>query len=179
MTSNSTLFITFQPHTSPSNVTLADVSASFVIGSGTIIPTPSLFLSSVLSLPQLSFNLISMSKLIRTLNCCISFFPDYCLFHDLTMKKIIGKGHESRGLYILDTQIPRSIACSRVVTAFEAHCWFDHPSLFVLKKLCPMFQKLSSLDCESCKFSKHHRLSLRRRVNKQASDSFELIHLDV
>ena len=62
-------------------------------------------------------------------------------------KKIIGKEHESGGLYILDTQIPKSIACAGVVTSFEAHCMLGHPSLQMLKKLCPQFSAMSSFDC--------------------------------
>ena len=38
------------------------------------------------------------------------------------MKQIIGRGHESWGLYILDYAIPRPIACSGVTTPFETHC---------------------------------------------------------
>ena len=53
------------------------------------------------------------------------------------MKQIIGRGNESRGLYILDPTIPRSIACSGVTTPFETHCRFGHPALPLLKKLCP------------------------------------------
>ena len=71
---------------------------------------------SVLSLPQLSFNLIFVSKLTRRLNCNISLFPDYCLIQDLTTKQIIGRGRESGSLYILNLDIPKSVACSGVVT---------------------------------------------------------------
>ena len=119
MTSNSSLFSTFQSQPSPSTVTLADGSHSCVLGSGTIVPTPSIPLTSVLSLPNFSFNLMSVSKLTRALKCCISFFPDFCLFQDLMTKQIIGRGRESRGLYILDPTVPRPIACSRVTTPFE------------------------------------------------------------
>ena len=65
-------------------------------------------------------------------------------------KQIIGRGNESGGLYILDIAIPRPIACSGVTTPFETHCRLGHPSLTLLKKLCPQFSSLSSLDCESC-----------------------------
>lgn len=61
-------------------------------------------------------------------------------------KKIIGKGYESGGLYILDKQVPKSIACSGVATSFEIHCQLGHPSLPLLKKICPQFHNLSSLD---------------------------------
>ena len=103
MTSNSSLFTKFQPHPSTSTVTLGDGSTYCVLWSGTIHHTSLITLTSVMSLPQFSFNLIYMSKLTRTLNCSISFFPDYCLIHDLLMKQIIGRGRESRSLYILET----------------------------------------------------------------------------
>lgn len=35
------------------------------------------------------------------------------------------------------------------------------------------------LNCESCQFAKHHRVSLSPRVNKRASAPFELVHSDV
>ena len=165
MTSNSSPFYTFQSQSSPSTITLADGSQSCVLGSGIVFPTP-IPLSSILSLPNFSFNLVSVSKLTQALKCCVSFFPDYCLFQDLMTKQIIGRGLESRGLYILDPAVPRPIACFGVTTPFETHCRLGHPSLPLLKKLCPQFLSFSSLDCESYQFAKHHRLSSRPRVNK-------------
>ena len=120
-----------------------------------------------------------MSKLTCTLNCCISFFSDYCLIKDLSTKRIIGKGHESRGLYILETYVPKSVAFPRVVTPFELHCRSSHPSLSLLKKLYPQFSSLSSLNCESCQYVKLHRVHLSPRVNKRVSAPFELVHLDI
>ena len=179
MTGNSSLFSTFQSQPSPSTVTLADGSHSCVLGLGTIVPTPSIPLTSVLSLPNFSFNLMSVSKLTRALKCYISFFPDFCLFQDLMKKQIIGRGHESGGLYILDPTVSRPIACSGVTTPFETHCRLGHLSLPLLNKLCPQFSSLLSLDCESCQFAKHHRLSYSPRVNKRASAPFKLVHSDV
>ncbi|KAK2992477.1 hypothetical protein RJ640_011616 [Escallonia rubra] len=80
--------------------------------------------TSEIILPSLAFNLMS----------------------DLMTKQTIGKGHVSDGLYILDTWVPRSVACSGVVSPFEAHCRLGHPSLPVLKKLCPQFHDISSVD---------------------------------
>ena len=60
MTSNSSLFFAFQSQPSPSTVTLADGSHPCVLGSGTIVPTPSIPLTPVLSLPKFSFNLIHL-----------------------------------------------------------------------------------------------------------------------
>ncbi|KAK2966238.1 hypothetical protein RJ640_008221 [Escallonia rubra] len=98
---------------------------------------------------------------------------------DLITKKTIGKGHVYDGLYILDAWVPHSVACSGVVSPFEAHYRLGHPSLPMLKKLCPQFHDVSSVDCESCHFAKHHRSSLSPRVNKRAEFAFELVHSDV
>ena len=179
MIGNSSLFSTFQSHPSTSSVTLADGSQSCVLGSSTNFPTPSLLLSFVLNLPNFSFNLISMSKLTRTLKCYISFFLGFCLFQDLMTKQIIGRGCESGGLYILDYPVSRPVACSGVTKPFETHCRLGHPSLPLLKKLCPQFSSLSSLKCESCQFVKHHRLHSSPIVNKRASTPFELVHSNV
>ena len=74
-----------------------------------------------MSLSQFSFDLISVSKLTRTLDCSISFFPDYCLIQDLSTKWIIGRGRESGGLYILEIEESKSFVCPGVVTPFELH----------------------------------------------------------
>ena len=103
MIGNSSLFTMFQSHPSISIVTLVDRSRSCVIGLGTVHPTPLITLTSVMSLPQFSFNLIYVSKLTRTLNFNISLFLDHCLNQYLLMKWIISRGRKSRGLYILET----------------------------------------------------------------------------
>ena len=67
MTSNSSLFSTFKSQPSTSIVTLADGSQFCVLRSGTIFPTPSNPLSSILSLHEFSFNLVFVSKVTRAL----------------------------------------------------------------------------------------------------------------
>ena len=94
-------------------------------------------------------------------------------------KRIIGKGRDSRGLYILETEVPKFIACSRVVIPFELYCRLGHYSLPQLKKLYLQFSSLSSLNCESCQYAKLYRVHLSPRVNKRASAPFELVHYDV
>ena len=66
------------------------------------------------------------------------------------MKQIIGRGRESGGLYILEIEVPKSVACSGVVASFDLHCHLGHPSLPLLKKLYPQFSSLSSLNYELC-----------------------------
>ena len=94
------------------------------------------------------------------------------------MKWIIGRGRESGGLYILDTLVPKFVACFGVFTPFELYRRLGHPSLLMLKKLYPQFSSLPSLNCESCQYVKLH-VHLSPRVNKRASAPFELVHYDV
>ena len=131
MIGNSSLFTTFQLHPSTSTITLADGSKSCVLRSGTINATPLIPLTSILSLPHFSFDLISMSKLTRTLNCCISFFPGYCQFQDLLAKQVISRGQESWGLYIIDPKLQKPIACSSIANPHEIHCRLGHLSFSV------------------------------------------------
>ena len=98
MTSNSSLISTFQSQPSTSTITLPDRSQSCILGSGIVFATPSILLSSVLSLPKFSFDLLSVSKLTRARKCYILFFPDFCLSQDFITKQIIGRGRESGGL---------------------------------------------------------------------------------
>ncbi|RVW51932.1 Retrovirus-related Pol polyprotein from transposon RE1 [Vitis vinifera] len=70
---------------------------------------------------------------------------------DLMTKQTFGKGHVSDGLYILDEWVPRPVACVSTAFPVEAHCRLGHPSLPVLKKLCPQFDNLPSLDYEGSK----------------------------
>ena len=135
MTGNSSLFSTFQSQPSTSTVTLLDGSHFCALGSCTVFPPP-FPLSSVLSLLDFSFNLVSVSKLTRALKCCVSFFPHFCLLQDLMMKQIIGRGNEYGDIYILDLEVLRPVVCSGVTT-FETYCRLGHPSLPLLKKLCP------------------------------------------
>ena len=55
-------------------VTLANGSQTIAKGIGSACPLPSLPLTFVLYVPDSPFNLISISKLTRDLNCLITFF---------------------------------------------------------------------------------------------------------
>ena len=65
-------------------------------------------------------------------------------------KRVIGRGQEARGLYILDPQLSKPIACYRIASPHEVHCRLGHQALSLLKKLFPQFSSPSSLNCESC-----------------------------
>lgn len=100
----------------------------------------------------LHFNLLSVSQITKALNCCVLFFSDLCLFQDLMTGKIIGRGRESGGLYVLETTIPKMpnpkvpklVACSSTMTPLQLHYRLGHPSLPILKKIVSSFPKVIS-----------------------------------
>jgi hypothetical protein len=68
---------------------------------GTVRISQELTLHDVLCVPSFSFNLISVSKLIQTLHCCLIFLGSYCFMQNLSPWKTIGVGEERSGLYHL------------------------------------------------------------------------------
>ena len=102
MTSTSGLLSDLEHSSSLPNVTLADSSATIISSLGTVNLSPNLSLSSILYIPDFLFNLLSISKLTKHLNCAAIFLSTHCIFQDLKTGKIIGGGHEVDGLYYLD-----------------------------------------------------------------------------
>ena len=68
---------------------------------GSVQVTASLFLTDVLCVPSFDFNMISVSKLTSTADCCIFFLSKHCFIQDLQQWKMIGMGREQNGLYLL------------------------------------------------------------------------------
>ena len=118
------------------HVTVANGSTTNVRGIGTIVLSPNIALSSCLYVPSVSFNLISVSKLIKDLNCTITFSSSSVLIQDMKTQTTIGGGHERRGLYYQDVPVS-STSCSALVDPLHVHCRLGHPSLDKLKSMFP------------------------------------------
>nr|GEV05155.1 hypothetical protein [Tanacetum cinerariifolium] len=54
--------------------------------------------NGVLYVPNFKCNLLSVSRLSRDLQCCISFFSDFCVMQGLQRKNLFGAGRCKRGL---------------------------------------------------------------------------------
>ncbi|RVX07364.1 hypothetical protein CK203_022637 [Vitis vinifera] len=93
-------------------VTLANGSQTVAKGIGLAHPLPSLPLTSVLYTPECSFNLISISKITRTLNCSITFSDKFVTLQDWSTGKTIGIGRESQGLYHLTSPSTLAVCIS-------------------------------------------------------------------
>ena len=124
---NSSLFSHFNHSKSFSSVTLADGTKSIVKAVGHANPLPNLSLDSVIYLPNCPFNLVSVSKLTRALNCSITFTNDAFVIQDQSSGKTIGTGCESQGLYHLS--LPSSAACTAIKSPTLLHNCLGHPSL--------------------------------------------------
>jgi len=61
----------------------------------------SLFIDNVLYVPGSPFNLLSINRLTRSLDCVISFTKDSVTLQDRISGRMIGTGCESHGLYQL------------------------------------------------------------------------------
>lgn len=100
MTGSRDLFSSFIPSSGHQRIKIADGSLSPVAEKGTVILSNLLRLDSVLFVPKLSCNLLSVRKLTRDHNCIAKFFPSYCDFQDLSLGRTIGKAREYEGLLL-------------------------------------------------------------------------------
>ena len=98
MTSTLGLLSNLEQSSILSNVTLANGLTTIVFGLGIANLGPNLSLFSVLYIPNFPFNLLSISKLTKILNCATIFLSTHCIFLDLKTGKIIGGGHKAGGL---------------------------------------------------------------------------------
>ena len=83
-------------------VTLLDGTSKPVLQIGQVNLTPNLNFQNVLYVPDFRFNLLSGSQLVTHNNLCVIFFPDTCIFQDLSTKKIVVVAPKQGGLYKLD-----------------------------------------------------------------------------
>lgn len=58
-------------------------------------------LQSVLHVPNIKCNLISVNKLMKGFYCVVTFFSSHCEFQDLTSGRMICSAEERHGLYYL------------------------------------------------------------------------------
>ena len=129
-------------------ITSANGSISPVTGEGSLSLTSSLNLDHVLVVPSLDYDLLSVSQIIDSLNCSVSFLPLYCLFQDLLTRAVIGCGTRRGKLYYLDLKEECSNRLSqvhhvsrdestRMIKIWLWHRRLGHPLFGYLKLLFP------------------------------------------
>ena len=150
-------------HPSPQSVvSTANGSTSPITGEGSIVLSNTLKLVTVLVVPSLECNLLSVSPITLYLNYIVTFWPSFCIFQDILNRK--------RGkLYCLelteDGEHKFGHAChtSGVENAKEKiwlwHRRLGHVSFGYLKKLQPsLFSdiEVSYFQCNTCELAKRH-----------------------
>ncbi|RVW84921.1 hypothetical protein CK203_039528 [Vitis vinifera] len=84
-------------------VSTANGNTTPVIGEGSLTLTDTLNLDSVLVVPSLDYNLLSVSQ-ITALSCIVIFWPEFCVIKDIQTRQTIGCGIKRGKLYYLDLQ---------------------------------------------------------------------------
>ena len=80
-------------------VKIVDGSLSTIAGTGSIQLSPFLILHNALHVPNLSCNILSISKITLDHKCYANFYPSYCEFQELRLGKTIGNARECANLY--------------------------------------------------------------------------------
>jgi hypothetical protein len=93
MVGSSTSLSYYHSVDTPRSVTLANGSLSQVAGSGTTHLSPDIELLFVLHVPSFPFNLLSISKITKALNCSVSFYPSLCSWGMKLVDYIIWTSH--------------------------------------------------------------------------------------
>ncbi|KAL6312746.1 hypothetical protein AAG906_020564 [Vitis piasezkii] len=71
---------------------------------GSLTLTDTLNLDSVLVVPSLDYNLLSVSQITTVLSCIVIFWPEFCVIKDIQTRQTIGCGIKRGKLYYLDLQ---------------------------------------------------------------------------
>ena len=83
-------FLSYHPCASNEKIWIADGTLASVAGKGHISLFDGLVLQNMLLVPKISYNLLSVSKITKDLNCCVAFSPDDVIFQDLSLGRMIG-----------------------------------------------------------------------------------------
>lgn len=189
MTGDLTLFSSYSPCPYNYTVRIADGTHSKVMGKGSVIISPHITLESVLYVPELDCNLLSISKITRDLKCVAKFSDNLCEFQILESGKTIGNAKECAGLYLLKVEKSEELKTHSYAVATVPssendvmlwHYRLGHPNFMYLEKIFPsLFNKnQKNFQCETCQLSKHTRSHYPPQPYKP-SQPFSLIHSDV
>jgi len=162
---------------------------SLIVGSGEklqIVATGSTKLNSlnlhdVLYVPNITKNLLSVSKLTVDNNILVEFDASCCFMKDKITGKTILKGKLKDGLYQLSRT--KRDSCAYVFVKESWHRRLGHPNNIVLDRVLKSCNvKLSPRDhfnfCEACQYGKMHFLPFKA-FSSHAKEILELVHTDV
>ena len=159
-------------------ITLANGSQTMAKGIELTSPLPSIPLTSVFYVSDSPFNLLSISKLTRDLNCLITFSDNSVTLQDRSTGRTIGIRREFQGLFNLSSPSSFTV-CTSIETHLLIYSHLGHLNISKFRVMVPRFSSLSSIECESCQLGKHSRVSFPKRLDQRTKSPFELIHTDI
>ncbi|KAL2896616.1 Retrovirus-related Pol polyprotein from transposon TNT 1-94 [Bienertia sinuspersici] len=167
----------------PCPVGLPNGSHAMAVTKGRVSLVDGLILEDVLFVPNLTCNLISVSKLIDDSHCFVQFTDSLCAIQDRLSGSLIGAGERMDGLYFF-RRVPKVCAVTNTdISSFELwHRRMGHPSDKVVK-LVPAISGSSDIKtlnkaCTVCPQAKQTRDSFPDS-DSRASRGFEMIHCDL
>lgn len=182
MTGTQSVFRSFQPLSGSCTITLADGSVAMVSGLGSVWLSPHLILLNDLFVRNLSYNLLSISKLTLDSNCVANFSPHLCVFQDWNSGKMIGRAKEFSGLYYFLHSNFAASWCNMVHDSSSLPCIqqilllhqrLGHPSFSYLCCLFPLlFRPFDQFTCEVCQLAKDTRVPFPRRMYRESKTIF-------
>ncbi|KAF7821700.1 Retrovirus-related Pol polyprotein from transposon TNT 1-94 [Senna tora] len=193
MTGDSGMFSSWYPYTQNYKVRIADGSLADVTGIGEVSLSDSITLKSVLFVPKLKCNLLSVAKLAHDSNCKAEFSHSSCSFQDVDSRKMIGNARVRDDLYRFEMNKEiapnkQSFAARKIEDSLKEdreimllHFRLGHPNFVYLSKLYPsLFLKKNPNDfvCHHCIPAKHSRTSYPKSSYKPFAP-FALIHSDI
>ncbi|KAD3066422.1 hypothetical protein E3N88_34302 [Mikania micrantha] len=157
----------------------------------TSIPTTSrhLKLKDVLLVPKLRNNIVSVSKLCKTNQVSVEFFPFHFIVKDLHTGARLMRGVNINDVYYARRFLPlplKQINSSSTTSGslLSWHHKLGHPSIKILKRLLnnlgPKCTKMStvSFQCDACSLHKSHKMPFGSNSFK-VTKPLELIYSDV
>lgn len=181
-----------------SQVPISHAGESSVLGDKTV--------TDVLFLPDFKYNLLSASQLTKGLKYGVLFFPDFFIFQEIYIGKVLGIGKEEHGLYLLQSDASYTLtaepeltsllslsgssspmnSCDSSSSATSNDCvaslWhkrLGHAPILVIRRIAGLHNvKVQDHHCSVCPIAKQSRLSFPTSISTSCC-SFDLIHADV
>ncbi|KAJ1703741.1 hypothetical protein LUZ63_003520 [Rhynchospora breviuscula] len=164
----------------PTTVGLPNGEQTVAKHEGDVVLSEGFVLERVLYVPSLECNLISISKLVSTKTCLVTFTNELCLIQDHSTRTLIGVGEQKDGVYYYHRGASgKAFHVSRKEPYDLWHQRMGHPS----RQITLLFAGFSNNDvskdvCEICMRAKQTRDVFPDSLNK-AANSFDLIHCDI
>jgi len=164
--------------------------------SGSVFINQDHVLDNVLYIPNFTFNLLLVAKLIDNLSCVIIFYSNGCHIKEKNSLKVIGSAEMLDRLYILRVSSYQNIQIKPVkspditntvnFTTSDLenlwHFWLGHvsnKSIDVIKNKFPFVKYNKSFVCDVCHFAKQKKkLPFPLSISK-SKKCFDLIHVDL